>query len=451
MLVVAQGGQQPTETLQAAETASKLATTDSGHSSISGQVSNASTTDSDILPNAQLTRLFVIQQHAAHKYGPSRHLGDAEKVQNRAFQVDTVPLDAAKKGTSIFAISTEDIDVDTLLAALQNGQIAFSIEEFTLNPADQAMLDSQQLPGVWLNEDATEQFGGLIRPFAQGNAVAATSEVPRIAGLPLKSTEEIGNELLIDLPRIAELNQGDPKDGDITTALMPESQVGNESNAVAVDDALSTGTESLAANDSSGAGGNSGTGADSRQMMSTNDFAPSIGTAVGASSAAGGASFADVVSSEIRLPVSNQVSQAIYDHVQRNGNVDKSTLTMRLDPPDLGELQISITRTDEGMAIRVTAREQVTMDMLLARGQEIEKQLQQTDIDMAAIEFTAPDSGSGWNRDSSQRDDGTQENSHLPGVSRIGRRAVSVAQQTDTIEGRTAQIANGPGRMSFRA
>ncbi len=78
------------------------------------------------------------------------------------------------------------------------------------------------------------------------------------------------------------------------------------------------------------------------------------------------------ISAEIRQPLTSQVSQAIMDHVERNGVRQNESLSVRLDPPELGEMTIQLSKTHEGLAVRVTAREAVTMDMLFARGQEIE-------------------------------------------------------------------------------
>ena len=69
-----------------------------------------------------------------------------------------------------------------------------------------------------------------------------------------------------------------------------------------------------------------------------------------------------------------------------------NSLTLRLDPPELGELDVEFTQSDEGLAIRVRAREPVTMEMLLSRGGEIEQILRSQDADIVKVEFSAPDS-----------------------------------------------------------
>ncbi|MBC7968509.1 MAG: flagellar hook-length control protein FliK [Fuerstia sp.] len=97
------------------------------------------------------------------------------------------------------------------------------------------------------------------------------------------------------------------------------------------------------------------------------------------------------ISSEIRPPLSSQVSQAIMAHFERNGARSNDSLSVRLDPPELGEMTIELSRTHEGLAVRVTAREAVTMDMLFARGHEIESHLRGQQMNLKSLEFLRAD------------------------------------------------------------
>ena len=101
------------------------------------------------------------------------------------------------------------------------------------------------------------------------------------------------------------------------------------------------------------------------------------------------------ISAEIRQPLTSQVSQAIMDHVARNGVRQSDSLSVRLDPPELGEMTIQLSKTHEGLAVRVTAREAVTMDMLFARGQEIESQLRGQQMNLKSLEFQRADMSHG--------------------------------------------------------
>ena len=82
------------------------------------------------------------------------------------------------------------------------------------------------------------------------------------------------------------------------------------------------------------------------------------------------------VSGEVRQPLSHQVSQAIMQHIENHSVRSSDSLTVRLDPPELGEMSIELSKTLDGLAVRVTAREAVTMRMLLTRGHEPESHLQ---------------------------------------------------------------------------
>ena len=54
-------------------------------------------------------------------------------------------------------------------------------------------------------------------------------------------------------------------------------------------------------------------------------------------------------------------------------------------------MTIELSKTLEGLAVRVTAREAVTMDMLFARGQEIESQLRGQHMNLKSLEFQRTD------------------------------------------------------------
>ena len=118
------------------------------------------------------------------------------------------------------------------------------------------------------------------------------------------------------------------------------------------------------------------------------------------------------IAEEIRQPLSSQVSRAVMDHIEKRGSQESDTLTVRLDPPDLGELVIELSNTKEGLAVRVTAREAVTMDMLFARGSEIETQLRGEKIDLQSLEFLSPDM---MNSNTAQRDFSQGANSPVDG------------------------------------
>ena len=91
-------------------------------------------------------------------------------------------------------------------------------------------------------------------------------------------------------------------------------------------------------------------------------------------------------------PLTTQVLTALVQNLSTVINETPNSLTLRLDPPELGEVDVEFTRSDEGVAVRVTARESVTMEMLLSRGGEIERMLRNQDADMVKVEFSSPDS-----------------------------------------------------------
>lgn len=117
------------------------------------------------------------------------------------------------------------------------------------------------------------------------------------------------------------------------------------------------------------------------------------------------------ISADMRQPLTSQVSRSIMDHVERNGVRQSDSLSVRLDPPELGEMTIQLSKTHEGLAVRVTAREAVTMDMLFARGQEIESQLRGQHINFKSLEFQRADmSDSGFSHGQGQGQPQQQNN-----------------------------------------
>lgn len=159
------------------------------------------------------------------------------------------------------------------------------------------------------------------------------------------------------------------------------------------------------------------------------------------------ADFNTQTSSELREPLSSQTARAIVHHFETHKAEDNETLTVRLDPPELGELTIELSRTRDGLAVRVTAREAVTMDMLLARGNEIERHLKNQNVDVATMEFAS----SGMMNQQSSRQNGsrqTQEDLLVESSRRLSRTAVENTSNGRRDPGSTQDSSRA---LSFRA
>ncbi|MFN8707304.1 MAG: flagellar hook-length control protein FliK, partial [Planctomyces sp.] len=157
--------------------------------------------------------------------------------------------------------------------------------------------------------------------------------------------------------------------------------------------------------------------------------------------------FTESVAAESRLPMTSQVSRAVYELVQRQSGNENSSLTLRLDPPTLGELVIQLSKTEDGIAARVTASEPVTMDMLLARGAEIESQLKSQDLNFSGIEFLGPGAGGSDSGNSGRRNAFTEGSENGKRNRGNGSGAISGSV---TNSGRE-QAPQRAGGMSFRA
>ena len=154
------------------------------------------------------------------------------------------------------------------------------------------------------------------------------------------------------------------------------------------------------------------------------------------------------VTSEMRQPLSSQVSRAVMEHLERRTTAESDTITVQLDPPDLGEMVIELSKSKEGLSVRVTAREAVTMDMLLARGSEIESQLRGEKMDLRSLEFLSPDMMNGGAFQGQTSQDSTSRFDQPVGTQRRTSRN-GAANQIAT--GTTSRTGDSQHALNFRA
>ena len=154
------------------------------------------------------------------------------------------------------------------------------------------------------------------------------------------------------------------------------------------------------------------------------------------------------MTSEMRQPLSSQVSRAVMEYIERRTTADSDTITVRLDPPDLGEMVIELSKSKEGLSVRVTAREAVTMDMLLARGSEIETQLRGEKMDLRSLEFLSPDMMNGGAFQGQTSQDSTSRFDQPVGIQRRTFRNISATQIATGAVNRTGDSQHS---LNFRA
>ena len=136
------------------------------------------------------------------------------------------------------------------------------------------------------------------------------------------------------------------------------------------------------------------------------------------------------------------------EHLERRTTADSDTITVQLDPPDLGEMVIELSKSKEGLSIRVTAREAVTMDMLLARGSEIETQLRGEKMDLRSLEFLSPDMMSGGAFQGQTSQDSTSRFDQPVGTQRRNSRNGAATQ---IATGTTTRTGDSQHALNFRA
>jgi hypothetical protein len=155
--------------------------------------------------------------------------------------------------------------------------------------------------------------------------------------------------------------------------------------------------------------------------------------------------FAESISAEMRQPLSTQVSRAVLDHWERPAAQESESLTLRLDPPELGEMVIELSKTRDGLAIRVSAREAVTMEMLFSRGHEIESHLRGRDVDLKSLEFLPSGSLGGQTSFEQHRGSATSQLDSVKSgrpTSRRGPASGAAGTHTGTTESESSHALN---------
>ncbi|PCJ73765.1 MAG: hypothetical protein COA53_11600 [Rhodobacteraceae bacterium] len=79
-----------------------------------------------------------------------------------------------------------------------------------------------------------------------------------------------------------------------------------------------------------------------------------------------------------------QISSAI-------SNTSKNTVEIRLDPPELGRVIISITQTDSGLSATVTSEKAETSDLLRRHAELLSRELAKSGFSEASLEFSHRD------------------------------------------------------------
>ena len=413
------------------------------------ETSQQKNTNDDSQKNAALDRVLLLQQQSA---GTSQRTEDSKNRTARIVSDRTILNGAnsfastrikadSEANTAPQPATLQNSEVQQILSDLDNGVLPFTIEEFQLNPADEALIESRDLlqeqalqksirSTLLSHEEASKAGEQAISLIADARSASwPASDIPIVSASQAELIFQSTDSRLLSADE-----EGALSSAAASTSLGDVS--GNPETSMTTIKAMEARSD------------DSGNASDSGQRLAGAETVKGSSATTNTGSTAAVTSFAELVSSEVRQPLSSQVSQAVYEHLQKHGGTDKPALTMRLDPPELGELVISMKQTKEGMSIRVTAREPVTMDMLLARGEEIQQQLKESNADIVELQFTESGDNGSSRQDSSQRQD--REDQVAGRMSAFGRRAVAVAEQADAATSVSAPLVSS-GTLSFRA
>lgn len=128
---------------------------------------------------------------------------------------------------------------------------------------------------------------------------------------------------------------------------------------------------------------------------------------VALSSSVDNAASAPLVS--VARPMTSQVLVAMVQNLSVIKEQTSGSLTLRLDPPELGEIEMRFRQSEQGVELRLTARAPVTLQMLLSRGDEISRVLSGLDIDFSRVEISGDDSFRGGDEPSAFDDHSESE------------------------------------------
>ena len=115
-------------------------------------------------------------------------------------------------------------------------------------------------------------------------------------------------------------------------------------------------------------------------------------------------------------PLTSQVLVAMAQNISVVKEQSSGTLTLRLDPPELGQMEVQFRQGEQGVELRLAARVPETLQMLMARGDEIKRVLNTMDLDLSKLEIAGEDSFRGggesaaFEHRSSQHNDAEQQN-----------------------------------------
>jgi flagellar hook-length control protein FliK len=115
-------------------------------------------------------------------------------------------------------------------------------------------------------------------------------------------------------------------------------------------------------------------------------------------------------------PLTSQVLVAMAQNLSVVREQSSGTLTLRLDPPELGQMEVQFRQSEQGVELRLAARVPETLQMLLSRGDEISRALSTMDLDFSKLEIAGDDGfrGGGESAESehssSQQSESEQQN-----------------------------------------
>ena len=122
----------------------------------------------------------------------------------------------------------------------------------------------------------------------------------------------------------------------------------------------------------------------------------------------------------VTAQITGSVLRALHTTAQAAEQRDR-TLTIRLDPPELGTLTIQLKSTGSGMDVHLDAADPVTAEMLSSRIPEIESALRNRDVPLHRIQMNEPGTAFGSSTSTGQQPGngsaGTGPNGHHSGRS----------------------------------
>jgi flagellar hook-length control protein FliK len=123
--------------------------------------------------------------------------------------------------------------------------------------------------------------------------------------------------------------------------------------------------------------------------------APSGGLAVGAYMATQAPAGPSADAAHQAPPVAEQITGAIVAHLEVSQTEGRVDFHLRLDPPELGQVRVQLTVTEQTLTARLVARDDATRQLIQSQMDSLRQKLQETGLSLGQLDVSSGGGGRG--------------------------------------------------------